>query len=124
MRVMKLPVIMDKLLTDQIEALTNVCEPRVYQTETEIIYEGQKPTAGYLILDGEIQFLKKKKLVQSIKDGFLFGVHELINDMPFKYTAKIMPGSKVFILDRSTIKELLHMMEKNDFPRIFDAYVA
>ena len=121
---MTLPTITDKLSSEQLEALSKVCRPCLFQTESEIIYEGHTPIAGYCIIQGEVEFYKKKKLINKIGAGNMFGVHELLNSMPLKYTAKIKPNSTVCILDKSTIKELLHRIEQNDFPRIFDAHVT
>lgn len=117
-------MIKDRLSSTQLDALAKVCTPCLFQTETEIVYEGQTPIAGYCILDGIAELYKKKKLIHTIADGDMIGVHELLNSMPLKYTVKIKPNSKVCILDKSTVKELLHRIEQNDFPRIFSADVT
>lgn len=120
---MKQTMIVDKLLTEHIDALIRFCTPRLYQTETEIIYEGHVPSAGYLILEGNAKLVKKKKIKQTLQPGSLFGIHELLNKVPLSYNVKISPNSKVCILDKSTVRELLHRIELNEFPRIFEAFV-
>lgn len=121
---MKSQFAINSLEEKYIKLLKNLCPPRVYNAESELIYEGHVPTAGYLLLDGEIHFLKRKRVVETAKSGSLFGVSELMNHTPLKYTVRIQPGSKVCILDKSSIKELLNEMSDGDLPDIFKDLVA
>ena len=107
-----------------IDNLLSHCSSSVYNTETELIYEGQSPTAGYLLLKGEIHFIKRKKIIQTIKPGTLFGVTELMENSPLKHTVKIAKNSKVCILDRSTVKELLEKLSATELPNILKTLVA
>lgn len=116
--------VISKLESRYIEKLKSLSPPRVYNTESELIYEGHSPTAGYLLIEGEIHFLKRKRLVKTALSGSLFGIIELMNHTPIKYTARIQEGSKVCILDKSTIKELLKEIEDNELPEIFRELVA
>ena len=85
---------------------------------------GHIPTAGYLLLDGEINFIKRKSIIQTIKSGTLFGVTELTDKSPLKYAVKITQNSNVCILDKSTVKELLGKLTKDELPHIFKSLVA
>ncbi len=109
-------LIVNKVTTYHIDALTDFAEPRIYHTESDIIYEGQIPHAGYLLLEGEIHFIKRKKVIQKIQAGTLFGVSELMNNSPLKFTVRILPNSKVSILDKSTVKEILKEGELEKLP--------
>lgn len=84
----------------------------IYQTASEIIYEGQIPLAGYLIVQGKVELFKNKRKVLELYSGHYFGVEALMNNIPFEYTVKIHPFSRVCILDKSTIKELLEIHSK------------
>lgn len=108
---MKTKKIGKALSLETIEFVKQYSDPRVYQTEAEIIYEGQIPNAGYVVVDGEIFLYKKRKIIHSIKEGTVFGVTELMNNNPFDYTAKIKPYSTVCILDKSTVKDILENMQ-------------
>ena len=121
---MKNNIIIDILPAKYIENLLSHCKPSTYNTESELIYEGHIPTAGYLLLDGEINFVKRKRVIQTIKSGTLFGVIELMESSPLKYSVKITPNSKVCILDKSTVKELLEKLSKDELPHIFKSLVA
>lgn len=116
--------IINMLEDKYIEKLKVLSPPRVHNTESELIYEGHSPTAGYLLVEGVIHFSKRKQIVQTAKPGSLFGVVEVINHTPIKYTVRIQPGSKVCILDKSTIKEVLQNIEENDLPEVFKNLVA
>ncbi len=116
---MKKNLIIDQVTNYHIETLQNFTEPRLYKTATEIIYEGQTPQAGYLLVEGEIHFIKRKNVFQKILPGTLFGVTELMNHTPLKFTVKILPNSKVCILDRSTVKEILDQFEEENLPGVF-----
>jgi CRP-like cAMP-binding protein len=113
---MKKNLKIEEVTSYHVEAFQNFTSPRIYNTESELIYEGQTPHAGYLLLEGEIHFIKRRSIIQKILPGTLFGVAELMNKTPFKFTVKIMPNSKVCILDRSTIQELLQGLESDDLP--------
>lgn len=121
---MKNAFIINMLESKYVEKLKSLSPPRIYNTESELIYEGHSPTAGYLLIEGEIHFLKRKRVVQTAKAGSLFGIHEVMNHTPIKYTVRIQPGSKVCILDKSTIKEVLLDANRNDLPDVFKDLVA
>ena len=121
---MKNAFIINKLEKAYIDKLILASPPRVYNAESELIYEGHVPTAGYLLIEGEVHFLKRKRVVQTAKEGALFGVSELMNNYPVKYTVRIQPNSKVCILDKSTIKELIKEYSVKDLPDIFKSLVT
>lgn len=85
------------------------CSPRLFQTEMEIIYEGHTPLAGYFIVDGLVQLSKKRKIINTLTKNHIFGVNEVLAHGPFPYTAKIKPGTQVYILDKSTLKEIFSL---------------
>jgi CRP-like cAMP-binding protein len=107
---------LNKVTTYHIETLSLFSKPKLYKTESHIIYEGQIPHAGYLLIEGEIHFIKKKNIIQKIKAGTLFGVTELMSNSPLKFTVKILPNSKVCILDKSTVKEIIKDIDKENLP--------
>lgn len=113
---MKKNLIIDEVTNYHIETLQAFSEPRIYNTEMDLIYEGQIPHAGYLLVDGEIHFIKRKNVFQKILPGTLFGVTELMSHTPLKFTVRILAGSKVCILDKSTVKEILEEFEREKLP--------
>lgn len=76
--------------------------------ETQIIYEGHIPNVGYLLLEGEAFLCKRNRPVQKLHKNSLIGVEELLDHRPFKWSLKVGPGTKLLILDRSTLMEILN----------------
>ncbi len=112
-------LIIEEVSPQQIKAFARFTEPRIFQTASDIVYPGQIPIVGYLILEGEILLIKNKKIIERVTAGNVFGVVELMNNKPIKYTARIAPNSKVYILDRSTIKEIIQEVEGSYLPQTF-----
>ena len=78
-----------------------------YSVQSDLFYEGQTPIVAYLILEGKINLVKGKKVKLILEKHHLIGVKELMEHLPSRYGAKIMPNTKVSFLDRSTILEIL-----------------
>jgi CRP-like cAMP-binding protein len=78
-----------------------------YQVEVDMIYEGHIPIVGILLLFGRIKLYRGRRLKQQLDRGHLLGVRELMQGVPFEYTARICSGSEICYLDKSTILELL-----------------
>ena len=116
---MKSKITIQHLDQTHLNLLKAFSEPRTYNTAQELIYEGQVPHAGYVLLEGEIHIIKRKKVIQKLTPNTLFGVNELMNKLPFKFTIKITPKSKVFILDRSTVIEITKDLGNNQLPEVF-----
>jgi CRP-like cAMP-binding protein len=97
------------LKTDDINYLKAIFPPIYFNVETELIYIGQVPKAAYILLEGELQFLNQRNnLIKTCERNSLIGFHEINNREAFCYTVKIKPGTKLIVLDRSTIKEILN----------------
>ena len=75
--------------------------------ESTIIYEGHTPHAGYLLLEGEAILCKRNRPLQKLQNRSLIGVEELLGHKAFKWDLRLKPGSKLLVLDKSTVKEIL-----------------
>jgi len=95
-----------RLEKHEISALGNIFEERLYNTSAELFYEGHIPHVGYILLDGNVILGKKRKVKSELSPGTVIGVKELMTNTPVSYFARIYSGSKVFILDRSSLKSL------------------
>ena len=97
------------LTTLQIDQLKKHSKEFTFNTQTEIIYAGHIPKVIYVLLEGNISFYNKKnKLVKECPPNCIVGSEEFLLNTPYKRTALISPGSKVLILDRSTVNALLN----------------
>ncbi len=98
-------------------------QEQVYNTSTELFYEGHIPHVGYVLLDGNVILGKRKKIKDELVPGTVLGVRELVNNIPVPYFARIYSGSKVYIVDRSSIKGL-HQIECPNLSGIINKIIA
>lgn len=78
-----------------------------FSTEAHLFYEGQIPIVAYLIIEGNIQLQKKKKIKHTLSTGCVVGIEELIKNLPSKLSAKVLADSVICFIDKSTLKEIL-----------------
>lgn len=102
------------LTPEQVNYFTHFSHVRLYSSQTQLIYAGQVPTAAYLLVEGKI-ILKdaQKRTIRVCEKHSLIGFPELYNKIPYKYTVEIENGSKVIILDKSTMLEISKHYYKN-----------
>ena len=105
---MNKPKVSTKAQECVLDLISTHCEPKIYHKETDIIYEGQTPIAGHCILNGEVLLLKRNKIFASLGNLEIFGIDELLSNAAFNFTARIKSGTTVYILDRSTVLELIN----------------
>jgi len=96
-----------QLCTDNVAKLRKISVPMKYEVEADLIYEGHTPIVGILLLSGKIKLYRGRRLRQQLDKGHLLGVRELMLNLAFEYTARIIAGSEICYLDRSTMLELL-----------------
>lgn len=94
------------LTLQDVEALKKIFDTNHYQVTQDIIYEGQTPHVGFVLVDGEVQLKKRNKVVKSIQDQSVIGINELVNNTKSSYSIGITKDSDVIILDRSSLNEL------------------
>lgn len=102
-----------------IESLSNFFDVANFQQMQEVIYEGHTPNAGFILLEGDLSLKKKNKIVDSFKKNFCYGFYELINNKKSKFSVAVNKGSKLFILDRSSLNEL-----KTQSPDLFQKLIV
>jgi signal-transduction protein with cAMP-binding, CBS, and nucleotidyltransferase domain len=109
----------ESILTEnQIKHLKKYSKEFTFNTQTEIIYAGHTPKVIYVLLEGNIFFYNKKnKRVKECSVNCIIGSEEFLLNTPYKRTAVISLGSKVLILDRSSVNDLLY----ENFP-LFNQY--
>lgn len=81
--------------------------PLTHRNAFHLFYEGQIPNVSYLLVDGFIKVYKKKKLIKELHKGSLVGLFELVKDKSARYMAQLSPKSKVCVLERSEILNIL-----------------
>ena len=102
------------LTNEQVEYLSKFSKECLYSSETQIIYANQIPMASYVLLAGKIILRDaQKRIVKTCQPKVLIGFSEFFHGKAYKYTVEIESGSKVLILDRSTILEIQNQNSKH-----------
>ncbi len=96
-----------KVSTKIINDLEKISSCRQYKKGANIIYKGHIPHCGFLLIEGEITLTHSKSKITIVHEGSLIGIKELMNSSPFQFNASIKPESRVYILDKSTVNEIL-----------------
>lgn len=95
-----------KLSDELIEKIKSYSTVKTFSLKSPLFYEGQIPIVAYLILKGNIQLSKKKKVQHTLKSGTLLGSNEVINKIPCDFTAEALNNTTVCFIDRSTLLEM------------------
>lgn len=97
-----------KLDSTQIEYLKSISQENFYSTETALFYEGQIPVTAILLIEGQINITKGKKVKTTLRSAMLLGVKELMNNAPSTTSAIALANTLVCFLDKSTIMEIIN----------------
>jgi hypothetical protein len=69
--------------------------------------------------------MKNRKTLKTLKPLTLFGVKELMHNIPMGFTLKIHPFTKVSILNKSLVKEILENdLNDQELNSLFSQYIA
>lgn len=79
----------------------------IFQTDFDFTYEHQVPNTGIILLNGKLNLLKRKKVVQTLGPGTILGVKHLLNNVPLPNGCKVIAPSEVIILTKTDIIEAL-----------------
>ena len=90
---------------------------RKFSLSSTLFYEGQVPIVAYLVIDGSVALLKKKKIKNIIKAGSLIGVNELMTNSPSKMSAEVAADTTLCFLDKSTMLEIMNY-EKSELSKL------
>jgi CRP-like cAMP-binding protein len=102
-----------------VDALAGQTKLYEYPSGSTIFKQGEKPDALYMILDGGVAvkykkgIFKKADLLDELGAGHFFGEMALIDGSRRTATVKTIQPTKLFVLSRSVIDEML--LENEDF---------
>lgn len=96
------------------ERLKLFTEDQSYPFQADLYYEGQVPIVAYLLVKGEMLLTKKQNIVTSIPRGSFVGLKELIKGIPSEYGLRVLPGSLVSFLYKTTAFEILQSEPSTD----------
>ena len=98
-----------RVLSDnEISILQQHFQPLTFENAFQLVYEKQIPNTGVVLIAGEMELIKQKKVHEKIRPGFLLGVHHLVNNEPVKFGCKVKENSVVIMIQKSDIMEALN----------------
>lgn len=79
-----------------------------FSSDFDLVYEKQVPNAGVAVIDGEVELMRKSRVLETVGNGAILGVQQLLNQEPVKVGAKVKKNSKVILLGKSDIEDALN----------------
>ena len=104
---MKKKINITNVSEQMIKKISEISTMKQYRSNADIIYKGHVPHCGFLLVEGRITLKIGRDKSMEIFNGSLIGIKEMMCSEPFKFDVNIDSNSSVFILDKSTIGEML-----------------
>jgi CRP-like cAMP-binding protein len=92
-----------KLTKHEIKILKKKFQSLKFNNDFNLVYESQVPNTGFVLLNGELEIFKKKKVFSTVKPGNMLGVYELLNNAPVDHGCKVMGNSELIMIQKSDI---------------------
>ncbi|MBT3981602.1 MAG: hypothetical protein HOE90_09640 [Bacteriovoracaceae bacterium] len=89
----------------EVEKIKDFGELNHYSKEEMLIYKGHVPKVSFVFLDGKMELQRNYESLL-VENFCIVGLHELVEELPFKYSLKIFPGSKCIVLNKSSLVEI------------------
>ncbi len=99
----------DKLTEEQVSNLKKEFEVLQFEEDTMLFYENQIPQTGLVLIEGEIEVLKKSKVQKIIYPFTIIGINQIINNIPSLLGHRVRTKSRIMVLAKSEIKKLLQL---------------
>lgn len=94
-----------------LEILKDHFETVTFQSEFDLVYEKQIPNTGIILIHGELNLLKKKKILELRIPGISLGIKNILENDPFHFKCRVKKGTELILLPKSEIIRILK--EKN-----------
>lgn len=116
---MKTPI--QTLVVDDLDILKNHFETTTFNHEFNLIYEKQIPNTGIVLVDGEINLLNKKRAIILNAPGYILGLQNLINNIPFRFKCRVKKDSQLILLPKSDIIRIINEKQSDLYKIMFPA---
>lgn len=84
-----------------------------FQTDFDLIYENQIPTAGFVVVSGSIELMKNSKVRSVIPPRNVIGLSHLLEGTPSKLGLRVKANSEIIVIGKSI---LLISLKKKQSP--------
>jgi CRP-like cAMP-binding protein len=98
----------NKLNESELSLLKSKHQVLSFSTDFDLVYEKQVPNAGVAVVDGEIELTRKSRVLETVGNGTVLGVQQLMKHEPVKHGAKVKKNSKIILLGRTDIEDALN----------------
>ena len=96
-----------KLSSEQIKFLKKKFQSLKFNNDFNLVYESQVPNTGIVLIDGEINLIRKKKSLSLNKPGIMLGVYELLNNLPTAHGCMVLGNTELIMIQKSDLMEAL-----------------
>jgi signal-transduction protein with cAMP-binding, CBS, and nucleotidyltransferase domain len=98
----------NQLNESELTLLKSKHEVLSFSSDFDLVYEKQIPNTGVAVVDGEVQLTRKSRVLETVGNGAIIGVQQLMRQEPVKLGAKVTKNSKIILLGRSDIEDALN----------------
>ncbi len=100
-----------KLDPKKLELLKNYFETMKFQSDFDLVYEKQIPNTGIILISGELNLLKKKKILELKLPGISLGIKNMLDNIPFRFNCRVKKDTELLLIPKSELIRILN--EKN-----------
>lgn len=102
-----------KLKSSEVNLLKSMFRPLKFSRTFNLVYEDQIPHTGILFLNGEANLTRKNKIIENIDHGVIWGIEQLLHNVPSKFGLQIIRDSEVILIPKSALLEAIK--DENSF---------
>ena len=95
------------LTTQQVKFLKKKFKPLKFNADFHLVYESQIPNTGIVLLDGQITFIHKRKKLPQVGKGLIFGIYEILNNIPSMHGCLVVGNSELIMIQKSDLIEAM-----------------
>jgi CRP-like cAMP-binding protein len=100
-----------KLTNRELSILQQHFVPHRYGVESDIVYEGQVPNTGIVLLKGKVFLYRRRKLRATLGPGTMLGVAELWGHDPLENNCRVSANSELILIKKSDLTEALRQQD-------------
>ncbi len=100
-----------KIDTTILETLKDHFETVTFNNEFDLVYEKQIPNTGIILISGELNLLKRKKIIELKIPGISLGIKNILDNIPFRFNCRVKKDTELILISKSELIRILN--EKN-----------
>ena len=104
------------LKSGELAKLINNFETLTFKNDFVLVYQNHVPSSGIVLMEGEIELIKEKRICEIVNSPHLLGIYHLLHEEPSPIGYKIKANSKIILIGKSMVLSTL----KNKRSELFD----